>query len=109
MLLENFEKSILFSDDYYFNYYNEHLYKKDQSVKLKKGNMVFTTTIKEVNRKGQLVTLDTLERQFNNGEVKFSISSILLKTLSSSSSFCFVKIMKCRLHKYFLSNLLKNI
>ena len=73
ILLENFEESILFPDDYYFNYYNEHLYKKNQSVKLKKGNMVFTTTIKEVNRKGQLVTLDTLERQFNNGEVKWSL------------------------------------
>ena len=73
MLIENFENAESFSEDYYINYYNEHLYKKNQAVKLKKGNIVFTTTIKEVNRKGQLVTIDTLERQFNTGEIKWSL------------------------------------
>ena len=73
MLIENFENAESFCDDYYINYYNEHLYKKNQSVKLKNGNIVFTTTIKEVNRKGQLVTTDTLERQFNTGEIKWSL------------------------------------
>ena len=68
MLIENFES---FSEDYYLNYYNEHLYKKNQTVKLKKGNIVFDTTINKVNRIGQLVTIDTLERQFNTGEIKW--------------------------------------
>jgi len=57
--------------DFYFNYYNKHLYKKGEIVKLKKGNIIFSTRIKEVNRKGQMVTSDALERQFNSGEIKW--------------------------------------
>ncbi len=72
MLTENFENGELFREDYYLNYYNENLHKKNQAVKLKKGNIVFTTTIKKVNKRGQLVTLDTMERQFNSEEIKWS-------------------------------------
>ncbi len=70
-LLANFESLDELSEDYYFNYYNEHLYKKGVIVKLKKDNVIFSTQIREVNRKGQLVTIDALERQFNSGEIKW--------------------------------------
>jgi BirA family biotin operon repressor/biotin-[acetyl-CoA-carboxylase] ligase len=51
--------------------YNAALYKKNEIVKLKKGNAVFATTIKEVNKYGQLVTEDNMQRIFNFGEVEW--------------------------------------
>ena len=70
-LIENIETITDATQDFYFNYYNEHLYKKGELVKLKKDNIIFNTHIKEVNRKGQLVTIDALEREFNSGEIKW--------------------------------------
>jgi BirA family biotin operon repressor/biotin-[acetyl-CoA-carboxylase] ligase len=51
--------------------YNNHLYKRNQPVKLKKGSQVFETTIKNVNAQGQLITEDVVERSFGFGEVEF--------------------------------------
>jgi BirA family transcriptional regulator, biotin operon repressor / biotin---[acetyl-CoA-carboxylase] ligase len=51
--------------------YNNHLYKRNQPVKLKKGAQVFETTIKNVNAQGQLITEDAVERRFEFGEVEF--------------------------------------
>jgi BirA family transcriptional regulator, biotin operon repressor / biotin---[acetyl-CoA-carboxylase] ligase len=51
--------------------YNTHLYKRNQTVKLKKGAQVFETTIKNVNAQGQLITKDVVERSFGFGEVEF--------------------------------------
>ncbi|MEO6681273.1 MAG: biotin--[acetyl-CoA-carboxylase] ligase [Ginsengibacter sp.] len=51
--------------------YNQHLYAKDQLVKLKKGNVVFETTIHSVSASGQLITSDVMERQFSFDEVTF--------------------------------------
>jgi BirA family transcriptional regulator, biotin operon repressor / biotin---[acetyl-CoA-carboxylase] ligase len=51
--------------------YNSNLYKLNQTVKLKKANAVFKTTIKGVSSLGQLHTADTMERQFDFGEVKW--------------------------------------
>lgn len=50
-------------------YYNDHLYKKGQDVKLKKENALFETCIKGVNNFGQLITEDVMERVFEFGEV----------------------------------------
>ncbi len=51
--------------------YNHYLYKLNKTVKLKKANAVFKTTIKGVCLSGQLHTTDTMERQFDFGEVKW--------------------------------------
>jgi BirA family biotin operon repressor/biotin-[acetyl-CoA-carboxylase] ligase len=51
--------------------YQQALYKLGQSVKLKKANSVFETTIQGVTPSGQLITRDTLERQFEVGEVEW--------------------------------------
>lgn len=51
--------------------YNQLLFKREESVKLKKDNAVFSTTIKAVNPFGQLLTNDTIERTFNFGEVEW--------------------------------------
>lgn len=53
--------------------YNRHLYKLNQEVKLKKASAVFKTTIKEVSLQGQLHTSDTMDRQFDFGEVEWVI------------------------------------
>jgi BirA family transcriptional regulator, biotin operon repressor / biotin---[acetyl-CoA-carboxylase] ligase len=51
--------------------YNQSLYKKGESVKLKKENALFSTVIGGVNRFGQLQTQDSIERNFNFGEVEW--------------------------------------
>jgi BirA family transcriptional regulator, biotin operon repressor / biotin---[acetyl-CoA-carboxylase] ligase len=51
--------------------YNRNLYKMGETVKLKKANAVFQTHIKGVSMLGQLHTVDTMERQFNFGEVEW--------------------------------------
>lgn len=51
--------------------YNSNLYKLNQIVKLKKANAIFKTTIRGVSVSGQLHTADTMERQFDFGEVQW--------------------------------------
>lgn len=51
-------------------HYNSFLYKKNEAVKLKKGNAVFSCTITEVNKYGQLIT-NGGENTFNFGEVEW--------------------------------------
>lgn len=51
--------------------YNLELYKKDQEVKLKKDNAVFSTRVLAVNNFGQLVTEDTMQRTFDFGQVEW--------------------------------------
>lgn len=49
--------------------YNQMLFGKGKKVRLKKGNIAFDTEIKSVNSGGQLITTDTIEREWNFGEV----------------------------------------
>jgi len=51
--------------------YNQHLYKLNQPIKLKKGNVVFTTTVKAVSSHGDLLARDTMEKHFAFGEVEW--------------------------------------
>ena len=53
--------------------YNQHLYKIQQSVRLKKDNMVFETVIRGVSAQGQLLTVNAIEKQFDFGEVQWVI------------------------------------
>ncbi|MEP6615193.1 MAG: biotin--[acetyl-CoA-carboxylase] ligase [Ginsengibacter sp.] len=53
--------------------YNESLYKLNEHVKLKTGNVVFNTTLKGVNRQGQLNTEDVMERSFDFGKVEWDL------------------------------------
>jgi BirA family transcriptional regulator, biotin operon repressor / biotin---[acetyl-CoA-carboxylase] ligase len=50
---------------------NEHLYKKNSFVSLKKDTAVFKTKILAVNEYGQLLTNDVVERIFSVGEVEW--------------------------------------
>ncbi|MEO6251676.1 MAG: biotin--[acetyl-CoA-carboxylase] ligase [Ferruginibacter sp.] len=51
--------------------YNEHLYKVNKKVTLKKGEIKFDTVIKEVSVRGQLITVDAAENKFDFGEVEW--------------------------------------
>jgi BirA family biotin operon repressor/biotin-[acetyl-CoA-carboxylase] ligase len=53
--------------------YNSILYKKDQTVKLKKGNRVFEATIKYVLSSGELVVQHAAEEVFRVGDVEWVI------------------------------------
>lgn len=51
--------------------YNRHLYKVNQTVKLRKDNITFETTIRGVSAKGHLLTRDAVDREFDFGEVEW--------------------------------------
>ena len=57
--------------DEIFNQYNEHLYKINKTVKLKKDGVIFDTVIKEISAAGRLITVDAIEREFDFGEVEW--------------------------------------
>jgi BirA family biotin operon repressor/biotin-[acetyl-CoA-carboxylase] ligase len=51
--------------------YISHLYKKDESVILKKENRIFNATIKTVSSSGQLIVQHAIEEHFEFGEVEW--------------------------------------
>ncbi|HUQ96997.1 MAG TPA: biotin--[acetyl-CoA-carboxylase] ligase [Chitinophagaceae bacterium] len=53
--------------------YHEHLYKKEEWVKLKQGPRVFEAQVKGVNSAGQLVTQHAVEEAFNVGDVEWML------------------------------------
>lgn len=53
--------------------YNSSLYKLEQTIRLRKDNIVFSTLLTGVNEIGQLVTRDAIERTFEFGEVEWVI------------------------------------
>lgn len=65
--------NILLHNQYQFlaEEYNRVLYKKDEEVILKKGNIKFTCIIKSVNSNGELVVANGLQETFSFGEVSW--------------------------------------
>jgi BirA family transcriptional regulator, biotin operon repressor / biotin---[acetyl-CoA-carboxylase] ligase len=53
--------------------YNEHLYKKDSIVKLKKGNRVFEAKIIKVIANGKLVIHHAIEEEIDFGDIEWVI------------------------------------
>jgi BirA family biotin operon repressor/biotin-[acetyl-CoA-carboxylase] ligase len=53
--------------------YNDRLYRRNETVRLKKENAVFETVVTGVSAQGQLLTKDVMERQFTFGEVEWVI------------------------------------
>ena len=68
---KNYQLLIAGNFEILFNKYQTHLYKKDEKVKLKKGNRVFETTIKGISETGQLITQHSIEERFEFGEVEW--------------------------------------
>jgi BirA family transcriptional regulator, biotin operon repressor / biotin---[acetyl-CoA-carboxylase] ligase len=61
----------LFQNGELLKAYNQHLYKVDQTVRLKKGSRVFEGTIKGVNAEGLLTIASSTEEQFTLGEIEW--------------------------------------
>jgi BirA family transcriptional regulator, biotin operon repressor / biotin---[acetyl-CoA-carboxylase] ligase len=57
--------------------YNQYLYKRNERVKLKRGDTVFETTIKEVSPQGKLIAVDEEERSFDFGEVQWETTDLI--------------------------------
>ncbi len=53
--------------------YNQNLFQLNKQQQLRKDNILFETVIKGVNNKGQLLTVDAIDRQFDFGEVEWVI------------------------------------
>jgi BirA family biotin operon repressor/biotin-[acetyl-CoA-carboxylase] ligase len=53
--------------------YNSVLYKRNELVKLKKANVLFEATIKEVNEYGQLIVEAGTKQAYNTGEIEWLI------------------------------------
>ena len=53
--------------------YLTHLYKINETVKLKKGNRVFEAVIKGVSPAGRLIVFHSIEEEFDFGEVQWVI------------------------------------
>lgn len=53
--------------------YNSNLYKLNKTVRLKKNDQHFETVIKGVSPQGHLLTVDAIDRQFDFGEVEWSL------------------------------------
>ena len=73
VLEKNYQLLIAGKFAHLFSYYQIHLYKKDKTVKLKKNNRVFETTIKGVSETGQLITQHSIEERFVFGEVEWML------------------------------------
>ncbi len=59
--------------------YNKHLFARNKKVRLKKGNIVFETTVKEISPSGELITEDAIERAFGFDEVEWSLTPTPLR------------------------------
>jgi len=53
--------------------YNQCIYKLNEKVRLRHNNEIIDVVINNVNATGQLLATDTLQKQFNFGEVEFLI------------------------------------
>jgi BirA family biotin operon repressor/biotin-[acetyl-CoA-carboxylase] ligase len=51
--------------------YNSRLFRRNQSARLRKGNIEFETVIREVTADGQLFTTDRIDNFFSFGEVEW--------------------------------------
>jgi BirA family transcriptional regulator, biotin operon repressor / biotin---[acetyl-CoA-carboxylase] ligase len=56
--------------------YNQHLYKLNKKVKLKKDNRVFKAIIKNVSPSGKLMTTHAVDEEFDFGTVEWVIEKV---------------------------------
>ena len=73
VLLDEWFSQLINNPERIVQEYQHHLYKQNESVRLKKGNRVFETIIRGVDENGLLVTESGLEEKFGVGEVEWVI------------------------------------
>jgi BirA family biotin operon repressor/biotin-[acetyl-CoA-carboxylase] ligase len=71
-----FEKLITGGFNDIYTQYLTHLYKKNETVRLKKENRVFKAVIKTVSPSGQLIVQHGIEEEFGFGEVEWVLEKV---------------------------------
>jgi BirA family biotin operon repressor/biotin-[acetyl-CoA-carboxylase] ligase len=73
--LDNYYKELIAKGpDEILKLYNHALYKKDQTVKFKKGNRKFEAVVKNVDASGRLTVQHGIEELFEFGEIEWEIN-----------------------------------
>ena len=68
---KNYQFLLIEKSNALFKEFNELLYKRNETVKLKKGNVIFDALIKGVSENGQLITRHAIEESFNFGTIEW--------------------------------------
>jgi BirA family transcriptional regulator, biotin operon repressor / biotin---[acetyl-CoA-carboxylase] ligase len=76
-LMEQFDPLITGNKNEVVEKYNQHLYKLNENVKLKKNNRVFEAMIKSVSSLGKLMTTHAVDEEFDFGEVEWVIKKVV--------------------------------
>jgi BirA family biotin operon repressor/biotin-[acetyl-CoA-carboxylase] ligase len=71
IMLENFEQLVSKGFDAIYSRYNEVLYKKNETVRLKKEGRLFEAVIKKVTPMGQLIVQHGIEETLDFGQVEW--------------------------------------
>ncbi|HYM92731.1 MAG TPA: biotin--[acetyl-CoA-carboxylase] ligase [Chitinophagaceae bacterium] len=56
-----------------YSYYLDHIYKRKEKVKMKKGNKIFEAVIKGVSSSGKLIVQHSIDEEFDFGEIEWII------------------------------------
>ncbi|MEO8404011.1 MAG: biotin--[acetyl-CoA-carboxylase] ligase [Chitinophagaceae bacterium] len=73
ILEKNYRDLVEKGFDQIYRAYNDHLYKKGQLVRFKKGSRSFEATVQKVTEQGTLLVQHSIEEEFNWGEVEWII------------------------------------
>jgi BirA family biotin operon repressor/biotin-[acetyl-CoA-carboxylase] ligase len=73
ILEKNYRDLVEKGFDQIYRAYNDHLYKKGQSVRFRKGSRSFEATVQKVTDQGTLLVQHTIEEEFKWGEVEWII------------------------------------
>jgi BirA family biotin operon repressor/biotin-[acetyl-CoA-carboxylase] ligase len=71
-----FERLVAGKFEEIYAQYLSHLYKINETVKLKKDNRVFDAVIKTVSRSGKLIVQHSMEEEFDFGEIEWVMKAI---------------------------------
>lgn len=77
VICDNFQKLIRSGFDEIYSYYLSYLYKKGETVKLKKGNRAFEALIQSVSPHGKLIIRHAIEEEYDFGEIEWLIPTAI--------------------------------
>jgi BirA family biotin operon repressor/biotin-[acetyl-CoA-carboxylase] ligase len=76
LLIEQFDLLITGNKNEVVEKYNQHLYKLNEKVKLKKDNRVFEAVIIGASSSGKLMTTHAVDEEFDFGKVEWVIEKV---------------------------------
>lgn len=74
-VINYFEKLAAGKFEDIYTKYLTHLYKKNETVKLKKDNRIFEARIKTVSPSGRLIVQHSIEEEFDFGQIEWAVAS----------------------------------